>query len=171
MLQPPVCGMQRFDLFSALLVVSCLLATAPGCANPLEAPAEGQRATQAVPSQYDTETVSVVLPRGDAQAGRQVFLDLKCTACHRIVGETTFPEPVGGTQGPDLDHTLGLRPTSDLAAAITVPSHSMSLKTSDEVKKRLENVLLSPMGDFSRTMTVRQLVDLLAYLASLDAAK
>lgn len=73
--------------------------------------------------------------------------------------------------GPDLDQTLGLRPTSDVAAAITVPSHSMSLKTSDAVKTRLENVLLSPMGDFSRAMTVRQLADLLAYLASLDTAK
>lgn len=47
----------------------------------------------------------------------------------------------------------------------------MSLKTSDAVKTRLENVLLSPMGDFSRAMTVRQLADLLAYLASLDTAK
>lgn len=171
MSKDPVCGMQTFDLFSALLVLFCLLATAPGCANPLEAPAQDQRATQAVPSQYDTETVSVVLPKGDTQAGRQAFLDLKCTVCHRIVGETTFPTPVSGTQGPDLDHTLGRRPTSDVAAAITVPSHSMSLKTSDEVKTRLENVLLSPMGDFSRTMTVRQLADLLAYLTSLDQAK
>ena len=99
MSKDPVCGVQTFDLCSALLVLSCLLATAPGCANPLESPAQDQRATQAVPSQYDTETVSVVLPKGDTQAGRQAFLDLKCTVCHRVVGETTFPAPVGGTQG------------------------------------------------------------------------
>jgi hypothetical protein len=46
----------------------------------------------------------------------------------------------------------------------------MSLKTSDEIKKQLEGVL-SPMGDFSRTMTVRQLADLLAYLQSLEAVR
>ena len=44
---------------------------------------------------------------------------------------------------------------------------SMSLKTSDEIKKRLEGGL-SPMPDFSRIMTVRQLADILAYLQSLQ---
>ena len=79
-----------------------------------------------------------------------------------------LPAAVSRSQGPDLDHTLGLRPTSELAAAIILPSHSMSLKTSDDVKKHLEGVL-SPMGDFSGVMTVRQLADLLAYLQSLEA--
>ena len=46
----------------------------------------------------------------------------------------------------------------------------MSLKTSDEVKKRLDSVL-SPMGDFSNAITVRQLADLLAYLQSLEPAR
>lgn len=33
------------------------------------------------------------------------------------------------------------------ASAIIVPSHSISLKVNDDVKKRLEGTLLSPMGD------------------------
>lgn len=81
---------------------------------------------------------------GEAQAGRQAFLDLKCTVCHRVVGETTFPAPISGTQGPDLDRTLALRPAADVAAAIVVPSHSMSVKTSDDVKKRLEGCCCHP---------------------------
>jgi hypothetical protein len=47
----------------------------------------------------------------------------------------------------------------------------MSVKTSDEVKNRLAESGLSPMGDFSRAMTVRQFADLLAYLTSLEASK
>jgi hypothetical protein len=123
------------------------------------------------PPQYGTQDVNVVLPAGDRQAGRQAFVDLRCTACHRVAGETAFPAPLPGTPGPDLDRSLALRPASDVAGAIIVPSHSMSLKTSDDVKRRLEETLLSPMGDFSRVMTVRQLADLLAYLTSLDASK
>jgi mono/diheme cytochrome c family protein len=115
--------------------------------------------------------MTVVLPAGDPQAGRQVLLDLKCSVCHRVIGEATLPAPVSGTQGPDLDRALALRPAADVAAAIVVPSHSMSIKTSEEVKKRLEAMVLSPMPDFSRTITVRQLADLLAYLRSLETAK
>jgi hypothetical protein len=155
----------------ALLVFSGLVTTAVSCADSPPVPPQEPQAARPAPSQYDTKSVTVVLPNGERQAGRQAFLDLKCSVCHRVPGETTFPAPVSGTQGPDLDHTLGLRPVSELAAAIIVPSHSMSVKTSDEVKKRLETMLLSPMGDFSRTMTVRQLTDLLAYLTSLETPK
>lgn len=156
--------------FTAVLVSSCVLATVAACTSSPEVPVQDQRAAQpTLPAQYDTQTVTVVLPAGATQAGRQAFVDLKCTVCHRVVGETTFPAPISGTQGPDLDRTLALRPAADLAAAIVVPSHSMSVKTSDEVKKRLEGMLLSPMPDFSRTITVKQLADLLAYLRSLEA--
>jgi hypothetical protein len=41
---------------------------------------------------------------------------------------------------------------------------------SDEMKKRLDGVL-SPMGDVSRIITVRQLADLLAYLQSLETVR
>jgi hypothetical protein len=47
----------------------------------------------------------------------------------------------------------------------------MSMKTSDEVKKRLEGMMLSPMPDLSHTITVKQLADLMAYLTSRDAGK
>jgi mono/diheme cytochrome c family protein len=155
----------------ALLVLSWLVTPAVSCGNPPPAPPQEPQAVRPAPSQYDTKAVTVVLPNGESQAGRQAFLDLKCSVCHRVAGETAFPAPVSGTQGPDLDHTLGLRPVSELAAAIIVPSHSMSVRTSDEVKKQLETMLLSPMGDFSRAMTVRQLADLLAYLTSLEKVK
>ena len=117
---------------------------------------------------YETGGATVVLPEGDARAGRQAFLDLKCVVCHRATGESQFPAPVSGSRGPDLDEALQRRPVSELAAAIVLPSHAMSLKTSDEIKKRLDGGL-SPMPDFSGIMTIRQLADLLAYLRSLHS--
>lgn len=138
-------------------------------ASALSAALVGAVVLFATPSQYDA--VSVVLPAGDPQTGRQAFIELKCTVCHRVEGEARFPAPLSESRGPDLNRALALRPASDLAAAIIVPSHSMSVKTSEQIKKRLQRMLLSPMPDYSRAMTVRQLADLLAYLGSLGQPK
>ena len=151
-------------LISASVVLPVVLMAGLGCNQSPEQPVD--QPSTAAPAQYETAAAAVVLPKGEPQAGRQAFLDLKCGVCHRVTQNPEFPAPVSSSQGPDLDHTLRLRPASEVAAAIIVPSHSMSLKTGDEIKTRLEGVL-SPMGDFSRTMTVRQLADLLAYLQAL----
>lgn len=123
-------------------------------------------AQSTTPGQYRYDTVSVTLPKGDPDAGRRAFRDLKCYVCHRVAGDTSFPAPVSDAQGPDLDRSLSLRPPADLAAAIIVPSHSVSVRTSPLIRERLRQLELSPMGDFSGTLTVRQLADLLAYLGS-----
>lgn len=117
-------------------------------------------------SQYEV-VATVVLPRGDARAGRQAFQDLKCHVCHRVAGETGLPAPIAEVRGPDLDATLQQQDTSEIAAAIIAPSHSFSVRTSPAVKERLSREMKSPMGDFSRVLTVRQLADLLGYLRSL----
>ena len=157
----------KYLFLSTLFALTTLIA-AIGCSRHSEPPASATARPTAVVPPY--ETMALTLPKGEAQGGRAAFVDLKCTACHRVEGETAFPAPVSGCQGPDLDHTLKLRSASELAEAIIVPSHSMSVKTSGEIKKRLEGVL-SPMGDFSRVVSVRQLVDLIAYLQSLPNAQ
>lgn len=113
----------------------------------------------------------MTLPKGEVEQGRRAFSDLKCYLCHRVAGETNFPPPASDAQGPDLDRSLSLRPASDIAAAIILPSHSMSIKTSAALKTRLKDLQLSPMGDFSATLTVRQLADLLRYLGSLQGPR
>lgn len=118
---------------------------------------------------FPYDTVTLTLPKGEAPAGRQAFVDLKCYLCHRVEGERGFPAPVSAAQGPDLDATLRRRPASEIAAAIIVPSHSVSVRTNPAVQKTLETRSLSPMGDFSRALSVRQLADLLAYLGSIHA--
>ena len=67
--------------------------------------------------------------------------------------------------GPPFDAALATRDMGYLTTAIVSPSHQISLRASPEVRARLEGAL-SPMGDFSSTMTVRQLVDIHAYLRS-----
>ena len=125
--------------------------------------AGAQSAPQGEPYQVlDT----VVLPKGDARAGRQAFQDLKCHLCHSVAGEKEF-SPLAELQGPMLNATLQLQAASDIAAAIIAPSHSLSVRTSEAVKAQMWRQGMSPMGDFSRALTVRQLADLLAYLRNI----
>jgi hypothetical protein len=126
------------------------------------------RTSMSMSRQYQYDVVTVTLPKGEPEQGRRAFRDLKCYVCHRVAGETHFPLPTSDVRGPDLDRSLSFRSASDVAAAIILPSHSMSVKTSAAIKKRLNDVQLSPMGDFSGTLTVRQLADLLIYLGSLQ---
>lgn len=107
---------------------------------------------------------TIVLPKGDAAAGRRAFEDLKCFVCHRVSGESALPLPVAESSGPMLNALLQRQTSADIAAAIIAPSHSVSVRTSDAVKAQMSRQWLSPMGDYSRTITVRQLADLLAYL-------
>ena len=121
----------------------------------------------AAQTKYPYDVVStVVLPKGDPQAGRKAFQELKCHVCHRVSGESGFESPIAELRGPDLNALLQLQETSDIAAAVIAPSHSLSIRTSEAVKARLAKQGVSPMGDFSRVMTVRQLADLLSYLRS-----
>lgn len=150
---------------STPVVLSLVLAGAAGCA---QEPGREQRAALSADNTSGYESVMLVLPAGNARAGRQAFLDLKCTTCHRITFETGFPAPFSDNLGPDLDARPPHRGPSDLATAIVAPSHAVSTNVSPELRTRLEGTL-SPMGDFSQAMTVRQLSDIVAYLRSIPA--
>jgi len=118
-------------------------------------------AAQAAGRGYDTVPVS--LPRGDAEAGRQAFIDLRCTACHRVSNAPDLPDVVSTTPGPELGPELAPQPLGNLATSIVSPSHAMSIRTSPETREQVDGVL-SPMADYTQVMTIRQLVDLVAYL-------
>lgn len=107
--------------------------------------------------------VQLTLPSGDATAGREAFIDLRCTGCHWVATEPDLPSPVSDSTGPDLGPDLAPQPLGSLATSIVAPSHAMSMRTNSETRERVDGIL-SPMGDYSETMTVRQLLDILAYL-------
>jgi mono/diheme cytochrome c family protein len=91
------------------------------------------------------------------------FDDLSCTSCHRVVGDASRQHIVAANPGPDLGGGHATQTAEQLAASIVAPSHEIA----DDVKPRLEGSL-SPMGDYSHVMTVRQLADLVAYIRSLE---
>jgi hypothetical protein len=104
------------------------------------------------------------LPDGDVGRGQQVFVDLKCHACHRVQ-DTDLPSPVAD---PPVPVVLGgvvqrVRTDGELVAAIIEPSHRIA------PGYRVTEVRaggLSRMGDYSEQMSVRDLIDLVAFLQS-----
>lgn len=104
------------------------------------------------------------LPDGDVGRGQQVFVDLRCNACHRVDG-VELPAPVAD---PPVPVVLGgvihqVRTDGELAAAIVDPSHRIA------PGHRVTEVRaggLSRMPDYSEQMTVRELIDLVAFLQS-----
>jgi hypothetical protein len=104
------------------------------------------------------------LPDGDVEKGRIAFAELRCHACHEVRGER-FPAPVAD---PAVTVRLGgvvydPRADGDLTAAIVDPSHRLS---GGRIPASVRAGSLSRMGDFSEAMTVRQLIDLVAFLQS-----
>jgi mono/diheme cytochrome c family protein len=117
-----------------------------------------------VDSEY--ETAVLVLPNGEPEAGRQAFIDLGCSACHRVSWETDMPGPVSPVPAPDLGIEHAQRSAGWIATAIIVPSHNVPA----EMRAATEDDH-SPMGDYTETMTVRQLADVVAYLRAAGGNK
>ncbi len=112
------------------------------------------------------ETVTLKLPKGDPDAGREAFVALSCSACHRVAGEQGIPEPVSASPGPTLGRYHGRQGPTRLAMSIFAPSHEISVTL-----RGPRDDDLSPMPDFSEAMTVRQFMDLVAYVSSLPPRK
>lgn len=115
------------------------------------------------------------LPDGDPAAGRAAFEEMQCYSCHLVEGET-FPEP---TADPAVPVVLGSsdnpHPREYLAESIIAPSHRFASPRPEMVASEppvyvqgeYENIKensQSRMGDYSEAMTVRQWLDIVAYL-------
>ncbi len=108
------------------------------------------------------ETVRTYFPDGDPVTGRQAFTEMACYVCHTVVGDT-FPEPHASPPVPvELGPDLASMSRGVMVESIIAPSH--------RIPEDLEGVRrgeLSRMGDYSEAMTVRQLIDIVAYLEHL----
>ena len=107
------------------------------------------------------------LPQGDAAAGKKAFANLKCTACHWVQNEADLNVPAAEKPGPLLGPKQAGYSPGWIANSIVSPSHTIAWDSNGEA----ENSELSRMGDFKDTMTVRQLIDLVAYVRSLGPEK
>lgn len=99
------------------------------------------------------------LPAGDAAAGRKVFVDFKCFACHAVKGEQ-FPLEPGqtATAGPDLTGMAQHHPTAYLVEAIVNPS-AVLVEGPGYIGGDGRSIMPP-----TPAMTLAQLTDLVAYL-------
>ncbi len=108
------------------------------------------------------------LPDGDVERGKAAFVALKCTDCHQVAGVADIPEPIlpvpvvlGGT-------AFYPKPDGKLTALIIEPSSRIGAP----YRKGASKIgLLSHMTECSGSMTVTQLVDIVAFLQSHYDAK
>jgi len=103
------------------------------------------------------------IPEGDAAHGREIFVEMECFTCHPVQGEE-FPDagagPVGA--GPDLSGMGQHHPPGYFAESILNPNAVIVMGedyTSEDG--------LSTMPRYDDSLTLGQLIDLVAYLKSL----
>jgi mono/diheme cytochrome c family protein len=103
------------------------------------------------------------LPEGEPEEGRQSFIAMKCYTCHKIEGEK-FPvvKADEGGVGPDLTGIGGVQTPLYLFESILNPN---AVIVQGEGFTAVDGK--SKMPEFHDTMTLRQVTDLVAYLASL----
>jgi L-cysteine S-thiosulfotransferase len=104
------------------------------------------------------------LPDGDPERGRAVFAEMRCHTCHKVAG-AEFPAP---TADPPVPLVLGgevpyAKTDGELVTSIINPSHKIAPGLRQEQVMRGD---ASRMPNFGDLMTVRQMIDLVAYLQS-----
>jgi hypothetical protein len=109
------------------------------------------------------------IDQGDIAAGRQAFIDHRCHQCHSIADERL--PPLAGADRPILElggPTTTVRSYADLTTSIINPDHAISERYVDqELTRNAQLPLESPMPMPNiDTMTVRQLLDIVAFLDS-----
>src|SRR3989441_2840999 len=105
------------------------------------------------------------LPVGDPAKGRQVFADLECSKCHAIQGES-FPKTGGDAKnvGPELTGMGGQHPAEYFAESILSPN-AVILDGPGYTGPDGKSI----MPTYADSLSVTQLVDLVAFLKSLTA--
>lgn len=108
------------------------------------------------------------IEQGDIAAGRQAFIAHQCHQCHTIADEQL--PALAGMSWPMLQlggPTTIMRTYEDLTTSIVNPDHSISERYSNQLRLEAEVPLESPMrAPDLDTMTVRQLIDIVAFLDS-----
>ena len=145
--------------FQGLLRVSCLLISSALLALPLQAFASKhtKKTTTNGSAMHHPIGWRFTLPKGDAANGKAVFEKFECHYCHEVRGEN-FPSPT--ENAPELSQMGGLHPVEFFAESIINPNAVVPKNYRDADGK-------SPMSDFTEKMTIRELIDVSAYIASL----
>lgn len=146
-------------IFLTILVGSLLLASCSGERKQKEAD-QGMAGHGMQPDWKFT------LPKGDPVDGRKVFVKLECYKCHEVKGET-FPAVATGEKGvgPELSQMATMHPIEYFAESIINPD--IALDSDAKIKGYLGDDGKSKMPNYNDILTIKQVADLAAYLASL----
>ena len=102
------------------------------------------------------------LPDGDAEHGRQAFIDLQCNSCHSVE-RADLPYRGTGAGIPLGGLTVRVRTYGELVTAVINPSHRLAPGyTLERVAANGESLMAK--ANLNDVMTVRQLTDLVAFL-------
>lgn len=106
-----------------------------------------------------------VPPTGDAARGKEVFVKYQCYGCHTIP-DVDLPQR---QTEPALLLALGVRmhrvaSYGDLLTAVLYPDHIVSPKFVSALKAAGEDPATAQMPDFTREMTVSELIDVVEFL-------
>lgn len=122
---------------------------------------------------YDRYEVQFPITDQSVERGEQAFVELKCIRCHTV---RDYPLPsFSGAQPVQVELggvILNAKTRADIATSIINPNLRLSerylAQLSHEERRRIEASKLpeSPMHDMTETMTVSQLIDLIAFLDS-----
>lgn len=115
-----------------------------------------------------TSSFSLPVHEADIDAGRQAFIDHRCHQCHSVAG-IRLP-PLAGASTPQLElggRTHTVKNHAELLTSIINPNHAISEDYRQKLLLEGEIPLDSPMPTPRiDNMTVRQLIDLVAFLDS-----
>jgi len=108
-----------------------------------------------------------VLPEGDAKAGDLVFRKLQCWSCHRVAGRS-FEEAgdEDGQVGPRLTSAHAGLPREYIAHRLISYDRFFAEGFYKATWSRSDGS--SRMGNYNETMTVRDLIDLVAFIKSIE---
>jgi len=152
----------------AVTVVATLIALSPGARSQ---PPRDDRPSPAVTMEELHRSGGVPrgwrfkLPAGDAARGRRVFADLECYKCHAVAG-ADFPTAAADPKnaGPELTGMGAYHPAEYFAESVLSPN-AVIVKGPGYTSPDGRSI----MPGYAESLSVTQLIDLVAYLRSLTA--
>jgi Cu(I)/Ag(I) efflux system protein CusF len=112
------------------------------------------------PEMHHPKGWTFTMPKGDPVKGRAVFDKFSCYSCHEVRGEKFPPLDKNQAVGPELSQMGPMHPLEYFTESTINPSAVGAKKYRGPDGK-------SKMPDFNSDMTVQELIDVSAYLASL----
>jgi len=105
-----------------------------------------------------------VLPKGDLESGKDLFVTMSCNQCHSI-GDLEWKGEEGGVHIRLGGEVTSIKTYGELVTSVIHPSHEIE----GEYKRMVQSeVQRSPMEAFyyNEVMTIEELTDIVTYLQS-----